>query len=557
MNQSTLETELAQIPAAYQKLFRETIEREIVEQGRDRTDSDKLAYLRKRQKDMKNGAYVTPDGEPGLVDVDPDTIYKNNLGGATTYVDDAEQQERRQMVIKLGVVALVALLALLLWFRGRAARTAAAEALVAAEAEAAATIESSADADAPPTATPELPDVAAADNTLETIGNLGGKLTLGRPASLEIHYQQSEESVALAIDPSLITKQGELQFREGVMTSDNPVAVWVFGTVVNYAIGIPDAMIRNLSAGDRIILHTDTGDTLRFVVTAVFDGNNYDTSQRLSQDHTGLTLFSLPARQADQVGFALASYDISRETAQQMAAPVPPGEPVALGGYQLTVHDFTVDHTRDGDVSLVISGTLTGQDAINTVIVSLSGHQNQTEALTLTPSADGEKSWEITYQVPDNFLGGEILAEFRTLPGGDLAAVTLGRLPRLNDALQVQEITAQWDPEKGEGIVLIDLFNDSAGDVWLRPDFVDATLEGGAHDAIFYQLTPTLPVQLTPGETLGLNLAFPPPALVATPSPSSSPSAEPAAPVILRLGDQQWEIQLPNLSDSLSEETRP
>ncbi len=552
MNQPTLETELAQIPAAYQKLFRETIEREIVEHSRDRTDSDKLAYLRKRQNDMKNGAYITPDGEPAFVDVDPDTIHQNNLGGQTVYIDDAEQRERRQTFIKIGAVVLVALLGLLFWFRGRTARAEAAEAVIVAETEATADAATAVSSGLvmPPTATPPLPEVAAADNTLETIGNLGGKLTLGRPASLEIVYRQNEDEVALAIDPSLITKQGELQFREGMMTSDNPVAVWVFGTVVNYAIGIPDTMIRNLSPGDWIILNTDTGDILRFVVTKILDGNNYDTSQYLSQDHTGLTLFSLPAHQADQVGFALASYDISQESAS-IVAPSPVGEPVALGGYQITVHDFNISHTVAGDASLVISGTLTGQDAINTVIVSLSGRQNQTEALTLNPSSDVEQSWEIDYQIPDDFLGGEVLAEFRTLPGGDLAAVSLGRLPQLNDALNVQNITAHWDSEKGEGIILIHLLNRSVGAVWVQPGFVHAAIEGGAHDAISYQLTPTLPVQLIPGEELHLELAFLPPTVSATVSATTSATE---SAVILRVGNQQWEIQLPNLP---AEEIQP
>ncbi|MCP4423817.1 MAG: hypothetical protein GY803_04930, partial [Chloroflexi bacterium] len=191
--------------------------------------------------------------------------------------------------------------------------------------------------------------------------------------------------------------------------------------------------------------------------------------------------------------------------------------------------------------------------------VSLSGRQNQTEALTLNPSADAEQSWEIAYQVSDEFLGGDLLAEFRTLPGGDLAAVSLGRIPQLNDALDVQKITAHWEREKGEGIVHIDILNTGVGAVWLRPDFVNVTLEGGAHDAIFYQLTPTLPVQLVPGERLRLELAFLPPTRSPIGSAVVSPaqSADSAQPVILHAGAQQWEIQLPDLSDWAAEETRP
>ena len=106
----------------------------------------------------------------------------------------------------------------------------------------------------------------------KTIGSLGGALTIGRPSAIELHYGRTEETIALAIDPSKPTPRGELRYNETTMLSDNPVAVWLFGTVLNYAIGIPDSMVRNLEPGDRITLSTDTGASLSFVVAETGQG---------------------------------------------------------------------------------------------------------------------------------------------------------------------------------------------------------------------------------------------------------------------------------------------
>jgi hypothetical protein len=72
-----------------------------------------------------------------------------------------------------------------------------------------------------PSPTPPFP--IGADDALQTIGGLGGSLTLGRPSALEIRYQETERVVALPIDPARVTNKGELPYNAAVMASDNPV----------------------------------------------------------------------------------------------------------------------------------------------------------------------------------------------------------------------------------------------------------------------------------------------------------------------------------------------
>jgi hypothetical protein len=147
----------------------------------------------------------------------------------------------------------VVLLFLFFVFRGRAQRegeaAGAAEGTPVAEVSGAGT----------PVPTPPLPEITGVDDSLQTIGSLGGALTIGRPSAIELHYSRTEETIALAIDPSKPTPKGEMRYNEVTMLSGNPVAVWLFGTVLNYAIGIPDSMVRNLEQGYRITLSTDTG----------------------------------------------------------------------------------------------------------------------------------------------------------------------------------------------------------------------------------------------------------------------------------------------------------
>ena len=262
-----IEEELSEIPPEYQDAFRQAIEHELADMEQNRTDTDILNYLRQRRDDFQRGGFIRPDGRPSMVTLNPETIYEKALPqlAQSSLGEPDNTAERRRTLIKIGVFAGVALLFFFFILRSRSLREGDQEA-AAGTAVAEITPEGTATA-SPAVPTLPLPEITGAEDSLQTIGSLGGALTIGRPSAIEIHYGRTEETIALAIDPSQPTPKGEMRFNERTMLSDNPVAVWLFGTVLNYAIGMPESLVRNLESGDRISLTTDTGASLKFVIT--------------------------------------------------------------------------------------------------------------------------------------------------------------------------------------------------------------------------------------------------------------------------------------------------
>ncbi|HFQ94098.1 MAG TPA: hypothetical protein ENK32_08820, partial [Anaerolineae bacterium] len=388
-----IEQELSEIPPEYQDAFRQAIERELADPEQNRTDTDILAYLRQRRDDFKRGGFIRPDGRPGLVTLSPEAMYEQALPqlAQNSLGEPDNTAERRRTLIKIGIFAGAALLFLFFVFRGRAQREGEQE--VAEEGTPAAAVFE----DGTPVPAPPLPEITGVDDSLQTIGSLGGALTIVRPSAIELTYGRTEETIALAIDPSKSTPKGELRYNETTMLSDNPVAVWLFGTVLNYAIGIPDSMARNLEPGDRVTLNTDTGASLHFVVAETGRGANYEAGRLLSQNRLGLTLFALPAAAEDDVSFAVANYDVASEE-EQAQTVYETGERAPLGGAELQVLATQFSHTEDGSVRIVVDGAITGLAAEQAVMLSLASANEQTTAVPLTPDESG--AWRALFILP-------------------------------------------------------------------------------------------------------------------------------------------------------------
>jgi hypothetical protein len=307
------------------------------------------------------------------------------------------------------------------------------------------------------------------------------------------------------------------------MQSDNPVAVWLFGTVLNYAVGVPDSMVRNLMPGDRITLSTDTGASLRFVVAETRTGTNYEAGRLLSQNRIGLTLFALPAMAADDVSYAFANYDVTGE-AEQGQAVYEIGEPFSLGAVdEFQVSSIQASHIADGNLRIVVGG----QQSIatnQTIMLSLTAGREQTMAVELTMGAAGE--WETAFTLPAGVAGLPLLAELRALPGGELALVGLGKAPRLVEQLQITITGAAWNEMRGEAEIAVSVHNPAAGAVYLDPEFIQLLPEGGEAYELTGQVVPRLPTFVGSGETLGLMIMFLP----------ISASAQ------VRIGADLWEL---------------
>lgn len=501
--------ELSEIPPEYQDAFRLAIERELAETEQNRTDTDILTYLRSRRDDFQRGGFIRPDGRPGLVALNPETMYEQALPqlAQSSLGEPDNTAERRRTLIKIGVFVGVALLLLVLALRGRAQRAGDSETLDA-ETPAAAALAAAGTV----TPTPPLPEITGVDDSLQTIGSLGGALTIGRPSAIEIRYGRSEETIALAIDPSKPTPKGEMRFNEATMLSDNPVAVWLFGTVLNYALGIPDSLVRNLEPGDRITLSTDTGAALHFIVAETGQGANYDAGRLLSQNRLGLTLFSLPAVAEGDVAYAFANYDVGSEEGQgQIVYEV--GDSVAFrSGGELRVLAVQFDNTVDGRIRIVVEGSTNDLDSSQSVVLSLAATGEQTTAVPLEWAEDG--AWQAEFTLPDTISEQGLFAEFRALPGGNLAVVRLGEVPRLIEQLETEITKAWWDAEREQAVIELSIFNAGEGAVYLGPEFIqiaewtEVSSEGGDAYEGTWQVTPRLPIVVNPEETAGITVSF-------------------------------------------------
>ncbi len=431
-----------------------------------------------------------------------------------------QAREKRTLMFKLGGLALLAVVFWALVSRGRAGQE---EALTL-------TPEPTALA-GDVTPTPEILTVTGADDALQTIGGLGGALTIGRPAALELHYRSSEEVVALPIDPAQTTPKGELRFNEAVMLSDRPVAVWLAGAVVNYAIGIPDSLARNLQPGDRLSLHTNTGATLPFIVSSTTVHAHHEASTLLSQNRLGLTLFSLPAPAEDQVTVVWADYAAQLATASS-ANVVRVGQPFALSGMEVQIEGWRYDQVDEQTFLIVISETITlttPSASRPDLLLSLSTPGDQTPARTQVITSTGRTNLTTTFTVDQRFAGQPLTLELRILPGGGYQAVTLGELPLPQTVLQVGDVlTATWDSALGVGVVQATVTNTGIGTVMLSPDFLQMReqSQGGTYRLIPLQVEPYLPLMVSPAETVQVTATF-------TPA---------QARVVLVVGIGEWEI---------------
>lgn len=526
---------LSEIPPEYQEIFRQTIKQEIVDSEKNRTDTDTLLYLRQRKNQFKRGGFIRPDGRPGMVSLDPEKIYQQGL----PQMDRSRRGKqgmiagRQKSLLKIGLFVGVAFLFLILIFRGRAQREG------EQERQAEATMTAQAVVVAPAASeTPILPELTGVEDSLQTIGNLGGALTIGRPSALEISYGVSEETIALAIDPSKPTPKGELRFNESTMLSDNPVAVWLFGTVLNYAIGIPDSLVQNLATGDRLTITTDTGATLHFVVTESRQGASYEAGRILSQNRLGLTLFALPAEAENDVSFVFASYDFTHEAGDvQPVFQMKEAIPLTNGG-SLIVHSVNTAHDENGNLTIVLEGQARDVPVEQTMFLSLvaNGEQTATTQVVLSES----NAWQADFTLPNTIAGLPLLAELRLLSGnvladGSLVVVALGEVPNLLDQVVFTLTEARWEAAQVEVIASGLVTNSGTTAVYLDPEFIQILTEGGdeyeptgqATPSLPWQVSPPLPFLINPGETVGITVTFLPP----------SPS------VNLKINTDLWEIQ--------------
>jgi hypothetical protein len=128
--------------------------------------------------------------------------------------------------------------------------------------------------------------------------------------------------------------------------------VWVYGTVVNYVVGIPDttanrAALDALTTEDEIILQTQSGEELRFAFRSreVVPQNNSDV---FAQNRPGVTIVLYGTENTTNRLVVRGRYVAGAEQPSSGSAGgvTTLGQPAQLGGVQLTVNGATFQFDR-------------------------------------------------------------------------------------------------------------------------------------------------------------------------------------------------------------------
>ena len=137
--------------------------------------------------------------------------------------------------------------------------------------------------------------------------------------------------------PSRVQEDGELRYPAG----ESGTAVWVYGTIINYVMGIEqtkanNALVESLGVGDEITMTTNSGVVYRFGFTAreELDMTNPDL---FSQRRPGLTLITMGGKAEDRVAVHSTYLGMKEGVEEASDAIVSVGEPAQLGDIRLTV----------------------------------------------------------------------------------------------------------------------------------------------------------------------------------------------------------------------------
>jgi hypothetical protein len=145
------------------------------------------------------------------------------------------------------------------------------------------------------------------------------------------------KGISFDVLPSRVQEDGELRYPEG----ESGTAVWVYGTIVNYVMGIEqtranNTLVESLQAGDEITMTTTSGMIYRFGFTAREKLDMTDP-ELFVQRRPSITLVTLGGRAENRV-VVRSTYLGMKEGVEEASEPVVSvGEPAQLGDVRLTV----------------------------------------------------------------------------------------------------------------------------------------------------------------------------------------------------------------------------
>ncbi len=321
-------------------------------------------------------------------------------------------------------------------------------------------------------------------------------------------------------------------------TADIEKAEWVYGTLINYVIGLPASqensdMLQAMSETDEIVLDLSNGQSLTFRYT----GRQFVSAGSVdifAQSRPGLTLVLL-GDNTDQRVVVTADYVPDSEVGKTVPSSLAQiNTPIELGGAKVTVISarlvVNAPGVTVGSAFYLVDFTVenTGADALDAAgfVVELQDYANQKYKLSEKASSIGPNpppggqllpgiaaTFTSGFDVPANVTGPVLVwnfkpnAQFKAQASVAVPLVGPTPTPDPRSKLTVQITQAYFNTEQTEMIVVGGVGNPTgvpvtvnASDIALStPDGVFATIRGSE---------PPLPFNVGPGQTLTFSLRF-------------------------------------------------
>lgn len=345
---------------------------------------------------------------------------------------------------------------------------------------------------------------------------------------------------SLVVDgiPFTVTTQFVSQDGTWVPSVDEGEAEWVYGTIVNYVIGLPDdpineTLLETATPGDKIILTSRMGEIREFVVTGreISAASNVEL---FSQNRPQITLVWLGARGNDQrlvvFGDFVLPEDQSVDGAQGRAV-IDIGETAQLADVTVTALDTTQivnsPSTPPGFMVFLIDFEVTNVGAtpldtglIRFVLLDDLGNQYPLNAAAtqegnypiLSGLLESGTTRQVTagYQIPTNLQSSRLRWVVSRVDSPGQIDVAL---PFTGSASQNIDVSLQQATVSSDGTSLLlsgQITNLSDQPVSIAEN--DLGLEGGGSIYLVFSTNPGFPWTVAPGQTLPFAVTFQRPA---------------------------------------------
>ena len=323
-----------------------------------------------------------------------------------------------------------------------------------------------------------------------------------------------------------------------VSTGDNTGATWVFGSLVNYLIGLPNTsenkdLLQAVSEADAITLELSDGQTVDFKFDAQQLVSPSD-DKIFSQQHPGLTLLLLGDDSAQRL-VVTANYDVEKEASHSVPGNVVAiNTPVEIGPVRVkALNGRLVENAPGipvGSAFYLVDFTAEniGEEALNAADfqLELMDYARQKYKLSDTASKLGPNpppggqllpglsgTFTSGFEVPSNITGPILTWLFKpdaSFKGqASVAVPLLGPTPTPDPRSQahVQISQAYYTPDQSEIVVVGSINNPTGVIIPVGPaDIVLKTPEGVL--ATLTNSDPGLPWRVNPNDTLNFTLHF-------------------------------------------------